>query len=81
LTTEGRQTVPLYTLHFFAEGDEPAGSEEIDCATDGEAINTVNERAEDRAVELWQDGRRILWWPAKRRASPRRDGARTPFNS
>jgi hypothetical protein len=81
LTTKGRQTVPLYTLHFFAEGDKPAGFEEIDCATDGEAINAVNDRDEDRAVELWQGERRILGWPAQRRPSSRRRGPRTSFNS
>jgi hypothetical protein len=73
--------VPLYTLHFFAEGDKPAGSEDIDCATDGEAINAVNDRAESRAVELWQGGRRILWWPAHRPLSPRRQRPHKPSNS
>ncbi|MBV8684655.1 MAG: hypothetical protein JO111_17405 [Caulobacteraceae bacterium] len=71
--------MPLYTLRFFVQGDEPEGSEEIDCATDAEAINAVNDRADTRAIELWQADRMILWWPARRRLPTRRKGPRTPF--
>lgn len=73
--------MPLYTLRFFGDGDEPEATEEIDCATDGEAINAVNDRAEMRAVELWQGDRKILWWPARQVRPPRRPGPRTPFTS
>jgi hypothetical protein len=72
------ETVSHYTLRFFGDGDESEGTEEIDCATDAEAINAVNDRAETRAVELWEGDRRILWWPARRRAPVRRPGPR-PF--
>jgi hypothetical protein len=70
--------VPRYTLRFFGDGDETVGIEEIDSATDAEAINAVNDKAETRPVELWQDDRKLLCLPARRR-EPRRAGPRTPF--
>jgi hypothetical protein len=75
--------VARYTLRFFDEAHEPDGSEDLECASDGEAINAVNDRAETRAVELWLGARKILWWPARRPrpAARRRSGGGTPFQS
>ena len=70
--------MPRYTLRFFIEGGEPGGSEEIDCADDAEAINAVNDRADSRAIELWQGERMILWWPAGRHLPIRRRGGPRP---
>lgn len=71
----------LYTLRFFLDGDDPEGCEQIECADDGEAINAVNDRADSRAIELWQGDRMILWWPARRRVPSRRRGPRAPSAS
>jgi hypothetical protein len=74
MTMEGLSTVSRYTLRFFDTEGEPEGAEEIECASGAEAINTVNERAETRSVELWLANRKILWWPARqpqRRPQPR----------
>ena len=71
--------MPLYTLRFFVDGDEPKWSEDIECATDGEAINAVNDRADTRAIQLWQGERMILWWPARSRIPTRWRPPRTRF--
>lgn len=76
-----REIVPLYTLRFFVDSDEPAASEEIECATDGEAINAVNDRGDSRAIQLWQGERMILWWPARPNLPTRRHRPRAPFTS
>jgi hypothetical protein len=80
LTAEGLATVPCYTLRFFDDDGEPEETEEIDCASDAEAINAVNDRAETRSVELWLGERKILWWPA-RHPRPRRSHPRTGLSS
>jgi hypothetical protein len=81
MTMEGLSTVSRYTLRFFDIEGEPEGAEEIDCASDAQAINTANERAETRSVELWLANRKILWWPARHPHPPRRPHPRAGFTA
>jgi hypothetical protein len=79
LVDEGVSTVSRYTLRFFGDGGEPQGTEEVDCESDGEAINAVNDRADPRATELWQANRRILCWPASQHRHARHPRPRLRF--
>ncbi|MBV8683042.1 MAG: hypothetical protein JO111_09230 [Caulobacteraceae bacterium] len=54
----------LYSVHFF-DGDGREDSwEELDCASEAEAINTMLDHATGRSAELWAGDRCLLWWPA-----------------
>jgi hypothetical protein len=59
----------IYSVHFFdGEGRETAW-EEIECASDAEAINATLDAAAGRAAELWFGDRRLIWWPGETRRS------------
>ena len=54
----------LYSVHFF-DGDGREGTwEELECASEAEAINSMLDHAAGRSAELWRGDRRLIWWPA-----------------
>lgn len=54
----------LYSVHFFdGEGRESAW-EEIECASEAEAINAILDASAGRGAELWLADRKLIWWPA-----------------
>lgn len=54
----------LYTVHLFDTEGRPTSWEEMECASEAEAINATLDTADGRAVELWRGDRRLMWWPA-----------------
>ncbi len=59
-----------YTLYVFDAQGRASDFEEVFCATDAEAINTMLDRAQGRPIELWRGEQRLL--------SARAEGARRP---
>jgi hypothetical protein len=53
-----------YCLHFFDDAGSPTSREELDCASDAEAINESLDRAAGKAVELWCGDRKLIRWAA-----------------
>jgi hypothetical protein len=56
--------VPHYTLYFFDQANLSTGFLEFECADDGQALEILKARRVGRAVELWREDQRLLWWPA-----------------
>jgi hypothetical protein len=75
-----------YAIYFF-DGEAASGDfDEFVCATDAEAINAMLDRAGGRPVELWSEGRKVLWWPGdphacRRRPAQYRRCRSTPFTA
>ncbi len=55
----------LYTVRVFDDLGGEARAQTIECAADGEAINTLLDMAGDKAAELWSGDRKVLWWPGR----------------
>jgi hypothetical protein len=55
----------LYSVHYFDGAGREDTWEELDCASEAEAINTMLDHAKGRAAELWDEDRRLIWWPAE----------------
>lgn len=65
----------IYSVQFFDGQGRQTAWEEIECASDAEAINAMLDAAAGRAVELWRGDRKLIWWPAeayRTRPSPMR---------
>jgi hypothetical protein len=55
----------IYSVHFFDGEGRETSWEEIECASDAEAINATLDAAAGRAAELWLGDRRLIWWPGE----------------
>jgi hypothetical protein len=65
--------VTRYTLSFLDDRGQALRSELLDCTTDAEAINALNDNAGNLRVELWLEDQKILELPGDTR--PRRPHA------
>ncbi|HEY2048368.1 MAG TPA: hypothetical protein VGH03_03440 [Caulobacteraceae bacterium] len=68
----------IYSVHFFDGEGRETSWEEIECASDAEAINATLDAAAGRPAELWLGDRRLIWWPGepnRSRPSPARPRA------
>ena len=76
-----------YTLSFSDTQGRATNVEELDCASDAEAINALHDRAWGRPAELWRGDDKILSLPGRPRphhprvAGPRRHAPSTPLFS
>ena len=52
-----------YTVAFLDDRGEAFRSELLDCATEAEAINTLQDRAGQHRVQLWLEDQTILELP------------------
>ncbi len=67
----------LYIVHVFDELGAEIRTHNIECASDGEAINKLLDLAGHKAAELWNGERKLLWWPG-RMERPGGGSRRTP---
>ena len=68
----------LYSIHFFDGDGRETAWEEIECASEAEAINAMLDASAGRGAELWLADRKLMWWPADGRTRPQTARPRAP---
>jgi hypothetical protein len=67
----------LYSVHFFDGEGRQTAWEEIECASEAEAINAMLDASAGRGAELWLTDRKLMSWPADGRPRPTAPRSRT----
>jgi hypothetical protein len=49
----------LYQLYFLNDQDRDVSHQEMNCASDGEALRVTRALCFDRNIDIWCDGRRV----------------------
>jgi hypothetical protein len=55
----------MYTVHVFDDLAAERLTQDVECASDGEAINKLLDLAGDKSAELWCGDTKVLWWPGR----------------